>query len=95
MNRSRSQAMTAFLPGAVFRHEQRLRGRVQAVDGDVVKKLNEDVIYDEISHTAPSGLGHLGEFVCHRPRTVGGGHRPHTPLRGLPAPVRPHALMSP
>ncbi|MBC7268478.1 MAG: hypothetical protein H5T76_07100, partial [Streptomyces sp.] len=49
MNRSRSQAMTAFLPGAVFRHEQRLRGRVQAVDGDVVKKLNEDVIYDEIS----------------------------------------------
>ncbi|MFF4402791.1 hypothetical protein [Streptomyces sp. NPDC001480] len=49
MHRSRSQAMTAFLPGAVFRHEQRLRGRVQAVDGDVVKKLNEDVIYDEIS----------------------------------------------
>jgi hypothetical protein len=49
MNRSRSQAMAIFLPGAVFRHEMRLRGRVQAVDGELVKKLNEDVIYDEIA----------------------------------------------
>lgn len=46
-------------------------------------------------HAAPSAPGRLGELVCHRARTMGGGHRPYTPLCGLPAPVRPPALMSP
>jgi len=52
VNRSRSQTMVAFLPDAVFRHEQRLRARVAAVEGTRVVQLNEEVVYEEIARYA-------------------------------------------
>ena len=49
MLRSHSQILYSYLPGAVFRHEDRVYGRVVAVDGDRLTGLNEAVIYDEIA----------------------------------------------
>ncbi|WP_109507089.1 hypothetical protein [Nocardioides speluncae] len=49
MQRSRSQVLFSYLPGAVFRHEDRIYGRVVAVDGSRLTSLNEAVIYQEIA----------------------------------------------
>ena len=49
MLRSHSQILYSYLPGAVFRHEDRVYGRVVSVDGDRLTGLNEAVIYDEIA----------------------------------------------
>lgn len=49
MLRSKSQILWGYLPGSVFRHEDRVYGRVVTVDGDRLTGLNEAVIYDAIS----------------------------------------------
>jgi len=49
MLRSHSQILYSYLPGAVFRHEQRVYGKVVSVDGDRLTGLNEAVIYEEIA----------------------------------------------
>lgn len=49
MQRSHSQILYSYLPGAVFRHEDRVYGRVVSVEGDRLTGLNESVIYDEIA----------------------------------------------
>lgn len=49
MLRSNSQVLYSYLPGAVFRHEDRVYGRVVAVDGNRLTELNEAVIYEEIA----------------------------------------------
>jgi hypothetical protein len=50
MLRSRSQVLYSYLPGSVFRHEDRVYGRVVSVEGNRLTSLNEAVIYDEIAH---------------------------------------------
>lgn len=49
MLRSHSQILYSYLPGAVFRHEERVYGKVVSVDGDRLTGLNEAVIYEEIA----------------------------------------------
>ncbi len=49
MLRSKSQILWGYLPGSVFRHEDRVYGRVVTVDGDRLSGLNEAVIYDAIA----------------------------------------------
>jgi hypothetical protein len=49
MLRSHSQVLYSFLPGAVFRHEDRVYGRVLSVGGSRINALNEAVIYEEIA----------------------------------------------
>lgn len=49
MLRSKSQILWGYLPGSVFRHEDRVYGRVVTVDGDKLTGLNEPVIYDAIA----------------------------------------------
>ncbi|UOY00284.1 hypothetical protein [Blastococcus sp. PRF04-17] len=49
MLRSHSQVLYSYLPGAVFRHEDRVYGRVVTVDGSRLTDLNEAVIFDEIA----------------------------------------------
>ncbi|MBB4854035.1 hypothetical protein HNP40_001415 [Mycobacteroides chelonae] len=49
MLRSKSQILWGYLPGAVFRHEDRVYGRVVAVHGDKLSDLNEQVVYDAIA----------------------------------------------
>ena len=49
MQRSRSQVLFSFLPQAVFRHEDRLFGQVATVDGVRQSRLNESVVFEEIS----------------------------------------------
>jgi hypothetical protein len=49
MLRSHSQVLYSYLPGAVFRHEDRVYGRVISVDGNRLTDLNEAVIFDEIA----------------------------------------------
>lgn len=49
MLRSKSQILWGYLPGSVFRHEDRVYGRVVTVDGDKMSGLNEAVIYDAIA----------------------------------------------
>ncbi len=49
MLRSHSQILYSYLPGAVFRHEERVYGKVVTVDGDRLTGLNEAVIYEEIA----------------------------------------------
>ncbi len=49
MLRSHSQILYSYLPGAVFRHEERVYGKIVSVDGDRLTGLNEAVIYDEIA----------------------------------------------
>jgi hypothetical protein len=51
MLRSHSQVMYSYLPGAVFRHEDRLYGRVYAVVGQRVTGLNEQVVFEEIARS--------------------------------------------
>lgn len=48
MLRSRSQVLYSYLTGSVFRHEDRVYGRVVSVEGKRLTSLNEAVIYDEI-----------------------------------------------
>jgi hypothetical protein len=47
--RSHSQVLYSFLPGAVFRHEDRVQGQVTSVDGQRLTDLNDAVIFSEIS----------------------------------------------
>jgi len=47
--RSNSQVLYSYLPGAVFRHEDRVYGKVVAVDGTRLTELNDAVIYEEIA----------------------------------------------
>jgi hypothetical protein len=49
MLRSHSQVLYSYLPGAVFRHEDRVYGRVVSVEGNRLTELNEAVIFEEIS----------------------------------------------
>ena len=49
MLRSHSQVLYSFLPGAVFRHEDRVYGQVQSVDGRRLTDLNDAVIFSEIA----------------------------------------------
>lgn len=49
MLRSNSQVLYSYLPGAVFRHEDRVYGKVVAVDGTRLTELNDAVIYEEIA----------------------------------------------
>ncbi len=49
MLRSKSQILWGYLPGSVFRHEDRVYGRVVTVDGDRLTGLNEAVIFDAIA----------------------------------------------
>lgn len=49
MLRSKSQVLWGYLPGAVFRHEDRVYGQVVTVDGERLTRLNEDVIFDAIA----------------------------------------------
>lgn len=49
MLRSKSQILWGYLPGSVFRHEDRVYGRVVTVDGDKMSGLNEAVIFDAIA----------------------------------------------
>jgi hypothetical protein len=49
MLRSYSQVMYSYLPGAVFRHEDRVYGRVQAVAGQRLTGLNEQVVFEEVA----------------------------------------------
>lgn len=49
MLRSHSQVLYSYLPGAVFRHEDRVYGRVVSVEGNRLTDLNEAVIFDEIA----------------------------------------------
>ena len=49
MLRSHSQVLYGYLPGAVFRHEDRVYGKVLTVDGSRLNALNEAVIYEEIA----------------------------------------------
>lgn len=49
MLRSHSQVLYGFLPGAVFRHEERVYGQVLTVDGPRLTGLNEPVVYEEIA----------------------------------------------
>ena len=49
MLRSHSQVLYNFLPGAVFRHEDRVYGRVTSVDGQRQTDLNDSVIFTEIA----------------------------------------------
>lgn len=49
MLRSKSQILWGYLPGSVFRHEDRVYGQVVTVDGDRLTGLNEGVIYDAIA----------------------------------------------
>lgn len=49
MLRSHSQVLYNYLPGAVFRHEDRVYGRVITVDGNRLTGLNEAVIFEEIA----------------------------------------------
>lgn len=49
MQRSSSQILYSYLPGAVFRHEDRVYGRVIGVDGDRVTALNTAVVFEEIA----------------------------------------------
>ncbi|GAB3244387.1 hypothetical protein [Kineosporia babensis] len=51
MLRSRSQVMYSYLPGAVFRHEDRVYGRVINVVGSRVNRLNEQVVFEEIARS--------------------------------------------
>ena len=48
MLRSKSQILWGYLPGSVFRHEDRVYGRVVTVDGVKMTGLNEAVIYDAL-----------------------------------------------
>jgi hypothetical protein len=50
MLRSHSQVLYSYLPGAVFRHEDRVYGRVITVDGDRLTDLNDAVIFEEIAN---------------------------------------------
>lgn len=50
MQRSKSQILWGYLPGSVFRHEDRVYGRVVTIDGDRLTGLNEAVIYDAIAN---------------------------------------------
>lgn len=50
MLRSHSQVLYSYLPGAVFRHEDRVYGKVFSVDGSRLTSLNEAVVYEEIAH---------------------------------------------
>src|SRR5450432_2845134 len=49
MLRSRSQIMYSYLPGAVFRHEDRVYGRVHSVVGQRLTGLNEQVVFEEVA----------------------------------------------
>lgn len=49
MLRSKSQILWSYLPGSVFRHEDRVYGRVVTVDGNRLTGLNEAVIYDAVA----------------------------------------------
>ncbi|MBO3084098.1 hypothetical protein [Cellulomonas fengjieae] len=49
MLRSHSQVLYSFLPGAVFRHEDRVYGQVLSVDGRRLTDLNDVVIFSEIA----------------------------------------------
>lgn len=49
MLRSKSQILWGYLPGSVFRHEDRVYGQVVSVDGEKLTGLNEAVIYDAIA----------------------------------------------
>lgn len=50
MLRSHSQVLYNYLPGAVFRHEDGVYGRVITVDGNRLTDLNEAVIFEEIAN---------------------------------------------
>lgn len=49
MLRSHSQVLYSYLPGAVFRHEDHVYGRVITVDGNRLTDLNEAVIFEEVA----------------------------------------------
>ena len=49
MLRSHSQVMYSYLPGAVFRHEDRVYGRVHSVAGQRLTGLNEQVVFEEVA----------------------------------------------
>jgi hypothetical protein len=50
MLRSHSQVLYSYLPGSVFRHEDRVYGKVLSVGGSRLNSLNEAVIFEEIAN---------------------------------------------